>query len=139
MSPSVNFGNIFFCSACRGSLAPVNVPRPPNWKLAVSCSLTACSVCKRCSSVNTYPRNAAFSHASSCSSRQHSQSYAALQRAVDVSLFCSTLNVRQVSMFRRRCRSVLGHGGESLGTNSELPHRCRESCDFSFAERQKSS
>ena len=28
--------------------------------------------------------------------------------------------------------------GTTLGSNSELPDCCRESCNFSFAERQKS-
>ena len=28
---------------------------------------------------------------------------------------------------------------DTLGPDSELPLRCREGCDFSFAERQKSS
>ena len=27
----------------------------------------------------------------------------------------------------------------ALGADSEMPHRCRESCDFSVAERQKLS
>ena len=47
-APQVRQASIFCCNTCRGSSAPVNFPRPPNWKLAVSCNLSACSACKRC-------------------------------------------------------------------------------------------
>ena len=50
----------FFCNACRRSSAPVNFSGPPNWKLAVSCNLTAWSACRRCDSEGSQPRVLVF-------------------------------------------------------------------------------
>ena len=47
-APQVCQATIFFCNACRGSSAPGNFPGPPDWKLAVSCKLTACATCRCC-------------------------------------------------------------------------------------------
>ena len=88
----------FFCNACcAGRWLRCAFSGPPSWMLAVSCSLTACSACKRWNSegsVNTNRWKAACrllsSHASLRFRCQHSQSQAALWGSINISLLCST-------------------------------------------------
>ena len=119
----------FFCSTCPGSLA-VSFSFPPNRKLTVSCSLTACSACRRWNSEgSSTPIDGRLPHACRAATRPR-VSAATIPKARLHSkgpstspVFCSTIfghwcqpnlfNMRQVSMFPRRCRC--------LGRNRALP------------------
>ena len=121
MTRNVTIVHVPQVSTCPGSLA-VSFSCSPNRMLTVSCSLTACSACNKRwnSEVSSTQTDGRLPHACRAATRPR-VSAATTPKARQCSkgpstspFFCSTIfghwcqpnlfNVRQVSMFPRRCR-----------------------------------